>query len=85
LLRYLCHVLLYTHAASRGFAAINPGGEVLRQQLRECQQVTEVSLGIDADGRHAIYGRLFKQRAQAGLATAVMPTHTAWVVRSRES
>ena len=51
---------------------VDPGLEVVRQQVGELQQqVGDVALGIDEDGRHAIQRGLFQQTdAEAGLAAA---------------
>jgi hypothetical protein len=51
---------------------VDPGEEIRRLQIREGQQqVGEVALGIDHDGRNAIERSFFQQReAQTGLAAA---------------
>ena len=55
-----------------GFIRVDPGLEVLRQQVREVQQqVGHVAFGVDHDGRDAVQRRFFQQAdAQTGLARA---------------
>jgi hypothetical protein len=64
-------LLRWNAGASRG-TRIDPRCEVLRAQFRKSQQqVAQVALRIDGDGRHAVDGCLLQQRqAQAGLAAA---------------
>ena len=54
------------------FALVDPRPKVARRQVRKReQQVAQVALGIDRDGRDAVERRLFQQRhAQPRLAAA---------------
>jgi hypothetical protein len=56
-------------------ARVDPRLEIRGRQVRKSQQqIAEIALGVDADGRHAIDGGLFEQRkAQARLARARHP------------
>jgi hypothetical protein len=71
----------------RAWSALIHGLEVGRQQVGEVQQqVGQVAFGINHQRRHAVERRLFQQATHRPvLPEPVMPTTTAWVVRSAES
>ena len=66
---------------------VNPRPELLgRKAGKRQQQVREVAFGIDGDdGTPSIAASSMSERHNPVLPLPVMPTHTAWVTRSRES
>ncbi|MDP2999605.1 MAG: hypothetical protein Q8N47_19100 [Bryobacterales bacterium] len=70
--RLLRGVVLDRNALAPRVVLAHPGSEVLRAQIRESQQqIGQIALGIDHDGRNAVDRRFLQQAdTKAGLAAA---------------